>query len=61
MTFLVGSNGIVIQKDLGPDTAKLAQEMTMYDPGKSWQHTGPEAAPPEDAEPAQTQETAGSQ
>jgi Protein of unknown function (DUF2950) len=26
----------VYQKDLGPDTAKLAAAMTLYDPDKSW-------------------------
>jgi hypothetical protein len=51
MTFLVGSNGGVRQKDLGPETAKLAQEITLYNPDRSWQETEPEVAPPDEPEP----------
>jgi hypothetical protein len=36
MTFIVNQNGIVYQKDLGPDTAKIAAAMTDYDPGSGW-------------------------
>ncbi len=36
MTFMVGENGIVYQKDLGPDTVKTATAMTEYDPGPGW-------------------------
>jgi hypothetical protein len=36
MTFLVNQNGTVVQKDLGPDTDKLAASMTEYNPDKSW-------------------------
>jgi Protein of unknown function (DUF2950) len=38
MTFIVNRNGIVYQKDLGPDTEKIASAMTEYDPDSSWQH-----------------------
>jgi hypothetical protein len=37
MTFIVNQQGIIYQKDLGPDTAKLAGEMSRYDPDPSWQ------------------------
>jgi hypothetical protein len=37
MTFMVNQRGAVYQKDLGPDTAKLAEGMTAYDPGEGWQ------------------------
>jgi hypothetical protein len=37
MTFIVNQQGIVYQKDLGPDTAALAKVMTRYDPDASWQ------------------------
>jgi hypothetical protein len=37
MTFIVSHSGTVYQKDLGPDTAKLAERMTSYNPDKSWQ------------------------
>jgi len=36
MTFLVNQSGKVYEKDLKEDTAKIAQEMTEYDPDKSW-------------------------
>ena len=58
MTFVVGSDGTVRQKDLGPDTARLASEMTLYDPDQSWQLTAPDAVPPEEADPAETQAAA---
>lgn len=35
-TFLVGQDGIVLQKDLGPNTAKIAASMTKYNPDSSW-------------------------
>ena len=37
MTFLVNHAGTVFQKDLGPDTARLAERMTSFNPDKSWQ------------------------
>jgi hypothetical protein len=36
MTFIVNQNGIVSQKDLGPDTEKIANAMTGYDPNSTW-------------------------
>lgn len=36
MTFIVNQQGRVYQKDLGPDTAKLAHKTTAYDPDPSW-------------------------
>jgi Protein of unknown function (DUF2950) len=36
MTFLVGPDGIVYQKDLGVDTTALAKALTDYDPGEGW-------------------------
>ncbi|MFZ0623179.1 MAG: DUF2950 family protein, partial [Pseudolabrys sp.] len=37
MTFLVNHAGTVFQKDLGPDTARLAERMTSFNPDKTWQ------------------------
>ena len=37
MTFVVNQQGRVYQKDLGKNTAKIAQKMSAYDPDKSWQ------------------------
>jgi hypothetical protein len=36
MTFIVNQTGIVSQKNLGPQTAKIAKAMTVYDPGLTW-------------------------
>ena len=36
MTFIVNHLGQVFQKDLGPDTANIAQRMTSFDPDPSW-------------------------
>jgi hypothetical protein len=36
MTFLVNQDGVVFQKDLGPDTEALAQAITLFDPDETW-------------------------
>jgi hypothetical protein len=36
MTFMVNQDGIVFQKNLGPDTERLAGEIKEYDPDTSW-------------------------
>ena len=36
MTFLVGPDGVVYQKDLGKNTANQAPRLTEYNPDKSW-------------------------
>ena len=36
MTFLIGTNGTLYQKDLGEQTDKIAAAMTEYDPGEGW-------------------------
>jgi hypothetical protein len=38
-TFMVGPDGIVYQKDLGPDTLKTFQSMDRYNPDKTWHET----------------------
>jgi hypothetical protein len=37
MAFIVNQDGIVYQKDLGPDTEKIANAMTQYDPDSTWE------------------------
>src|SRR5579864_5944222 len=37
VTFIVNQNGIIYQKDLGPNSEKIASAMTEYDPDSSWQ------------------------
>src|ERR1041385_3252432 len=39
MTFIVGPDGVVYEKDLGPDTLKTFQSMDKYNPDKSWKVT----------------------
>jgi Protein of unknown function (DUF2950) len=36
MTFIVNQDGVVYQKDLGSDTAKLAAEISQFDPDSGW-------------------------
>ena len=36
MTFVVNQDGVLYEKDLGPDTAKIAGAMTQYDPDSTW-------------------------
>ena len=36
MTFIVNHNGVVFQKDLGPNTDKLAERMTSFNPDQTW-------------------------
>lgn len=36
MTFIINQNGIVYEKNLGPDTTTIAAHLTQYDPDKSW-------------------------
>ena len=36
MTFIVGPDGDVYQKDLGPDTGNVVAKMTTFDPDLSW-------------------------
>jgi hypothetical protein len=36
MTFIVNRHGIVFQKNLGPDTAKIAAGITEFDPDEGW-------------------------
>jgi hypothetical protein len=39
MTFVVGPDGVVYEKDLGADTLKTFQSMDKYNPDKSWKVT----------------------
>jgi hypothetical protein len=37
MSFVVNHDGVVYQKDLGPETAMLASMMTVFNPDNTWQ------------------------
>jgi len=41
-TFMVSYNGVVYQKDLGPDTLKIVKAMDRYNPDKTWKRTDDE-------------------
>jgi hypothetical protein len=36
MTFIVNQDGIVFQKDLGPDTPQVATKITQFNPDSNW-------------------------
>jgi hypothetical protein len=55
-TFLINHDGILYEKDLGPDTAKLASEMKAYNPDKTWKRV-PDTDTDEEPAP-QTSDTA---
>jgi len=38
-TFVVNYDGVVYQKDLGPDSLNIAKAMELYNPDKTWQAT----------------------
>lgn len=39
MTFIVNHDGVVFEKDLGPDTAAAVQKITKFNPDKSWKRS----------------------
>ena len=40
-TFIVNHYGVVYEKDLGPNTAKIAAAMMEYNPDPSWKEVSP--------------------
>ena len=38
-TFMVGPQGIVYEKDLGPDTLKIARQIELFNPDSTWHPT----------------------
>jgi len=53
-TFMVGPDGVVYEKDLGPDTLKMFQAMDSYNPDKTWKLT-------EDEWPEENEEQGGTE
>jgi hypothetical protein len=41
MTFIVNHDGVVYEKDLGPNTTTLARQMKLFDPDKDWRKVAP--------------------
>jgi hypothetical protein len=42
MTFMVSYDGVVYQKDLGPDSVSIVNKMERYNPDKTWKRTSDE-------------------
>ena len=59
-TFIVGPDGVVYEKDLGPDTVKTFQAMDKYNPDKSWQVTDDDVEDDSDTGTASAASPAGS-
>jgi Protein of unknown function (DUF2950) len=36
MTFMVNKDGVLVEKDLGPDTEKIAPSISAFNPDSSW-------------------------
>ena len=39
MTFMTNHDGVLYERDLGPDSAKIAQSITSFDPGPGWKRS----------------------
>ena len=46
-SFIVNNDGIVYQKDLGPDSLNIVKNMELYNPDASW-HPTPDEWPTDD-------------
>lgn len=44
MSFMVNQDGVIVQKDLGPEMSKLASEITEFNPNKTWDEVVQESA-----------------
>lgn len=51
-TFIVNNDGIVYQKDLGPESLEIVKSMELYNPDSSWQPTDDEWPPASESERA---------
>ena len=52
-TFIVGPDGVVYQKDLGPETLKTFEKMDRYNPDKTWKPTDDQWPEEEEEAPAE--------
>ena len=55
MTFLVNHDGVVYEKDLGPETSAAVQKITKFNPDKTWKKAEPASS--SKAEPAKAAAT----
>jgi hypothetical protein len=49
MTFIVNHDGIVYEKDLGPNTSAVAAKITAFNPDATWKRSNPVAVSAEAA------------
>ena len=40
MTFMINQDSVIVQKDLGPDTASIAKGMSVFNPDSTWEQVG---------------------
>jgi hypothetical protein len=52
-TFIVGPDGVVYQKNLGPETLKTFEKMDRYNPDKTWKATNDQWPEEEEEAPAE--------
>ncbi|MOA67966.1 hypothetical protein D3C78_1953680 [compost metagenome] len=45
MSFMISHEGRIFEKDLGPDSEKLAKAMPLFDPDSSWDEVDGPAKP----------------
>lgn len=56
-SFMVGYNGIVYQKDLGPNTLQIFKDMQLYNPDSTWKRTDDQWPPDaSDASPSEAKD-----
>ena len=46
MTFMVSHAGVVYQKDMGPRTGRVAEQISAFDPSKGWEPVRVTLPPP---------------
>lgn len=50
MTFVVNQEGVIFEKNLGKNTRRIAEAITLYNPDKSWKKIKSPETPPQDKE-----------
>jgi hypothetical protein len=51
MTFMVNQDGVIYQKDLGPNTARIAGSITAFNPDEGWEKVVDDGVPQMGAKP----------
>jgi hypothetical protein len=45
MTFMINQDSVLVQKDLGPDTAKIVEEISSFNPDSMWEQVERDSPP----------------